>query len=413
MVYTASIYNPVTAQTYDITSRLQKVTTGFALDSEVSSLTLSCHNIENVHIFEQLTLKKNGADYFKGVIQNQEDFDHGLKETTFDAADFGWMLQKRIVTERYMSSDSKQGRPDLIIKDLIAKYVPEITTNNVDACFTILDKLDVVYVTADKALSMIMDSLTGWHWYIDSAKDMHLFQNFEVDGPAFQKNVATGKYNFMFNTLNVRYEGYDHANRVWIVGRKQASPTFIHEYFTGDGTKRYFILAYEPNEVEIYVGGVLKDSSLEANDNGNRDFLINKSQQIIYIPPYRSPYTTAANGIDVKYKPTVQFVDKYENYADIQARGVYESVLKNQDIKDKMAARAYGKAEVNRASKLRRIVYFNTQTLVVLGQRCKLTIVEPGQGWDVQGYFLVTNIRHEITDGGAFEYFNVGLEEIV
>lgn len=408
MSYTASIYDPAVSQNYDITSRLKSLSTGYALDNEVSSVSFTCQDIDLCHLFNDFTLNKDGVTKFKGKIQSQEDSDQGYKETRFEAVDFGWLLQKRIAIERYVSKT-----PDYIIKDLITKYVPELTANNVDACGTVLEKLDCLYVNVDKVMSDLMSMLSGWHWYIDETLDIHFFYTYETDGPSFQKDIITGKYNFWLDSLQVKYEGYGHANRVWIVGRKQASSNFIHEYYTGDGIRRYFPLSYEPNETEVYVGGILKDSSLEVNDNGSRDFLINKTDRVIYIPSYKALYSTGANGIDIKYKPTIQFVDKNENQSDIAKFGLYEKVIKNQDVKDRVAARQYGKAEVRKGTQIRRIVYFNTQQEVKLGQRCRVNVAEPALHWNIVGYFLVTSVKREVIDGGKFEYINVGMEELL
>jgi hypothetical protein len=197
---------------------------------------------------------------------------------------------------------------------------------------------------------------------------------------------------YLFDSLNIDYVGDMVANRVWVVGTKQASPNYIEQYFTGDGQQRYFSLAYEPNFTDIYVNGVLKNSKIEANDDGGQDFLINKTNKVIYIPAnIATPFTGT---IKVKYKPTKQVIDYFENATNIKKFGLYEKVIKNKNITDKQSARQYGKAEINRVSKPSKNLTFTSRSEFKIGERC---LVDIQQGlWNIQGYYLVTAVRTQI-----------------
>jgi hypothetical protein len=412
MAWTVEIYNPSNAQTYDVTARTLEITSDEKLGAESNTFKVSCKLIQEVHKFHTINVKKDGVARFAGFIINQSDQDKGMKVTEFTCLDWTYILSNRTVAETYQSTDSFMGRPDLIIKNMIGKAASELTTTNVDVCdVTSIEFLQFPYIQLMEAVAKVMDYIPGWFWYVDALKDFHLFRGYEVDGITFGPD-QDGQYNFDIYSLKVDYIGEQQVNRLWIVGAKQAQPNYIDQYFTADGQQRYFSLSYEPNFTEIYIDEVLKNSKLESNDDGVQDFLINKQQKVIFIPDnITTPFT---GKIRVHYRPTKQVIDYYENAPNIATYGLYEKVVKNRDITDKLSARQYGKAEIKRKSTEKRIVNLSTREDAKIGQRCYLNIVvnDPVKGnWNVVGYFLVTAIRTNITV--VDEVRTVSLEEII
>lgn len=410
-VWTYFLYDPVTTNTYDITSQTSQCTADERIDSENNTFKLQCKNILLVHKFHTVSIYKDGVIKYGGFVITQNDEEKGtMKQTTFQCFDWSYIFNNRIVPETYVPTDAFLGRPDLIIKDLVAKHAPELTTANVDVCGTILDRMQFRYILLLEAMSKIMENIPAFHWHVDAAKDVHFYENYESDGPAFQ--LVAGRYNFNVNTIKVEYIGDEQVNRLWIVGNKQADSVYIDDYFTGDGTKRYFVLAYEPNFTDIYVGGVLKLSKLESNDDGAQDFLISKSERVIYIPAnIVTPFTGT---IKAHYRPTKQPIDYYENAPNIATYGLYEKVIKNNDIVDRLTARQYARAQVRKRSTARRIVNFDTREEVTIGERCyiNIAVTDATKGnWDIVGYFLVLSVSTTIIP--ADEVRNVRLEEII
>lgn len=408
MGWTYEIYNPSTATTVNITSRTTMLQAGEKLDAETNEFKLICKNINSIHKFQIITVKKDGVIKYAGAIINQEDSDKGTyKATQFNAFDWTYIFSNRIVAETYESTDAFLGRPDLIIKDMIANAAPELTVANVDVCdVTSIEFLQFPYVQLMEAVGKVMDYIPGWHFYVDALKDVHLFNQYESDGVTFGPD-ENGKYNFSIKSLRVQYIGEQQVNRLWIIGAKQAQSAYIEQFYTGDGQQRYFSLAYEPNFTEIYVNDVLMASKLESNDDGAQDFLINKSQRVFFIPDnIVTPFTGA---IKVRYRPTKQVIDYFENAPNIATFGLYEKVVKNKDITDKLSARQFGKAEIKRKAAEKRIVQLTTREDVTIGQRCKLNIVV--DTWNIVGYFVVASVDSTITP--ADEVRSVTLEEIV
>lgn len=407
MAYTVELYDPVLNQTFDITSRTLAININERLDSDVTTFELNCKDIELVHLFNHINIYKDSTLFQSGLIINQKDSDGGkmdFKLTTFDCEDWGHLLTKRIIADTYLSTDTEAGRPDLIIKDIISKYLTEFTSTNVKTTNISIENIKFDYINIKEAIENIFDLLdVDFHWYIDKNKDFHMFYRYESDGITFTQS------NIISSTLKVDYTGQEHVNRVWIVGRKQASATSIDEYYTGDGTQRYFKLAYEPNDTEIRVNNVLKNSKLESNDDGGQDFLINKIEKVFYIPSnIVTPFTGT---IKATYKPTKQFIDTFENPRDIAQFGVLEKVVKNNNITDKLEARRYGKAEVKKTSTALRKVSFQSRSAntLTIGQKCTVNI--SSAIWDVQGIFLIKSIKRNITPGD--EVVNFELEELL
>lgn len=415
MDWTVEIYDPSSGLLSEVTDRVLQVTTDERLDSENNTFKVTCKNIDQVHKFNKIYIKKGIVLKFAGFIINQTDQEIGtMKITTFSCFDWSYVFNNRIVPETYDPSDAYLGRPDLIIKDLVSKHAPEFTTINVDACSTILDRMQFRYVMFLEAMTKILENIPTFHYYVDAAKDVHFFENFETIGVTFDN--SSGAYNFRINTLSVEYIGEDQVNRLWIIGNKQPDTNYIDQYYTGDGVQRYFSLAYEPNNTQIYVGAAPKLSKLVGDNDGAQDFLIDRTNKVIYIPPN---IATPFNGtIKVHYSPTKQPIDYYENAPNIAAYGLYEKVIKNNDIVDRLTARQYARAQVKRRSTARRILSFETQEDVAIGQKCyvNIVVVDAIKGnWNIAGYFLVLSVSTSITAvNGTVDLFNsVKLEEIV
>lgn len=406
MTWGITIYNPATTQNLNIGSRVLQIAADEKLDSENNTFTVTCKNIYENHKFHFITAKKDGDIEYAGIVLNQQDRDSGLKISELSCVDWSYIFNTRIVAETFLSTDTCQGKPDLILKSLIQKYAPELTFNNVHACPNVIKRLQFQYIPMMDTVKKIMDNIPGWHWYVDPLKDVHFFDGSETKGVTFGPD-ETGKYNFMVNSLSVQHLGERSANRIWVVGAKQASPSYVEQFFTGDGQQRYFTIAYEPNYTDIYIDGVLKRSKLESNDDGEQDFLINKKEKVIYIPDNITPPFTGA--IKVRYRPTVQVIDYFENPASIAAYGLYEKAVKNKDIMDRLSARQFGKAQIKKKSMNKRLVSLATREIVKIGQRCSINIITGA--WDVVGDFLATAVGTTITP--ADEIRVVELEEIL
>lgn len=403
-MYQIKLYDTERLQTFDITQSTMGLTMNEHLDRDITTFSINCKNLYETHLFNHLTVLKDGNTILTGETLEQEDSDGGklnFKVSNITGEDWGRILNERVVSEFYIKGDARQGRPDLILKHLFAKYAPEFSLNNVRQCDVVIDELEFKYCSLKEAIETIMDLLFDWHWYIDPSKDFHFFYRYESNGELF------GIHNIDIKSLRNVSSGIDHCNRIWLVGRKAAAPQRIDMFYNYDGSQRYFSLPFEPVDLKIYVNDLPVDISLEANDNGNRSFLYNKAKKVFYIPTYKS--VPATGRIKASFNPVKQFIDYYENPQDIKKNGLKEKAVLNSAIVDKIEARRYGMAEVKKRSSSRRKISFRANSAnVKIGQRCSVNIQT--EFWDITGYFLVKNVKTNIAPQGVFKQFE--LEEI-
>lgn len=384
-----------------------KVTRKTVLDG-FGSISLTGFNIAENLKYKTLRFYKEYPTLFAiGQVTDQQESDGGsLKAVSLSCSDNAFYLKKRVVAERLGSDDIYQGRPDLILKYLLGRYVPELTTNAVQECKEVIDELYLEYIYMSEVMNRIMKHLANWHWYVDGENDLHFFKDFESLGGKFGK--VGDHYNFRINSLNVSYQGEEGANRIWIVGAKQASPDFIDQYFTSDGVQRFFPLAYLPNYAEVTLdGGEPLKWKLLKNDDGNQDFLIDKEGKVLSIPGNINPIPTGQ--IRIHYRPTVQVVDYFEDPRSIKAHGLLEAVVKSKDITDRLSARKVGKAMLKKQARTKRMISLQTLEERAIGQKCEIDILT--DQWDVRGFFLVKSVSEEIVPGHTV--YAIELEEIL
>lgn len=382
------MWNPVVKFTkidgteYTAQDKTESISIQQTLALESNRYTFNCLGLNNIHTHEKTQVLLDYNVVLAGWVINQKDALQGgrIKASTLEAVDYSWFLNYRIVNEVYSNK-----RIDEILVDILTKYVPEIGTDYIQQCNVTMADIRFQFKSAISAIQDILALVPDWYFYIDANNKAHLFQTYEADGTELNIN------NIRVDSLSVNYDKETTVNRVWIIGAKQAAAQYIDQYYTGDGQQRYFNLSYEPNYTEIYVDGVKKNSKLVENDDSGQDFLIDKKAKVIYIPDYVAmPYTGV---IKVHYKPTIQFIDYFENAAESSVI-LLEKAVKNKDVTDRLEARKYGKAEVKRLSNNKRKVNLLTSSDVAIGQRVYLNY--NSVLGDLRGFYLITDLSYTI-----------------
>ena len=433
MVSTIEIYNPVSESTYDIKGRTKEITVLDAIDSDVDSFQVICRGIELPHLYHILTID-DGTDVIDGIIINQNDkgnfsYYNGSawieeKVTTFTVATSKYYMSRRAVAEIFVLTDALAGLPSAILTFIIDKYMlsaktglPLITSNSIQTSPTAIistqEGLAFPYFYFIDVVNRIMEHLIDWHWYVDRNNDFHFFNKYETIS-----NTNIGNLNATYddtlilrNSINVDYDGEEMANSIWIVGSEKAAPTTIDEFFTGDGESRYFKLSYTPNFTEVRLDGVLQSISLTENQDGTEDFLIDKFSNVLIIPSWvTTPYTSLSNGIKVTSNPSIQIIDKFENPTSIQQIDLFEKIIKDNDITDRLSARAIGKAEINKKSIVRRLISCSSYVKIDIGQAYNFGVVT--EKWNLRGLFILTE-RTQVKRPGQDDFFNYTFKEVI
>jgi len=406
MAYTVEIYDPSTTTTYNITSRTRLVQISEVLDSGVTGFKVECRAITSAHFFHHLTVKSGATTIITGIIVDQSDRDAGgEKQTIFTCQDYGYFLTKRIVAESYTSKTASY-----MLSALMTKYFTEGTGTNIDTSTEVITESKFTYVTLKDAIEYIMGMSYNWHYYIDKTKDFHFFYSYESSGTT----ITTAKIKTA--TLQVDYEGIDHYNRVWIVGRKQPSTNAINVYYTADGEQKYFgPLPYEPANLAVYfTPSGLPEYQLiivsQGSDISNAEAVYNSKNRTFYLvdPSFY------IGKLRANFKPMQQFIEYFENNSDKALYGLMEKVVKNKDVTDKLEARRYGKAEVQKSSSVKRTIRFSSDHADVraasIGQ--KLTMSIATSPWSVTGDFLVTRMERTIRPETNYATVTVEMEEL-
>ena len=363
------------------------------LDRQNSTFQVNCKDIFETFHFLESNITIEGEDIASGIVTGQKFKDAGYLQTAFTCTDHNYILQHRIVVERYENMTV-----DAILRHMLTKYAPEFGVSHIDNTLVEVESFPCDYTLLSEAIPKLMDYLTDYHYYIDADREFHLFSQYEEDGVRFDHN------NFLPKTFDLDFDAEDVVNRVWIIGAKQAAENPITQYFTCDGQQRYYTLAYEPNYASVYLDGVLMNSLVNSNDDGNQDFLIDKTNKTIYIPVnIETPFTGV---LSVVYQPTIQFID-YFHTEDADNPYLLEKVIKNKNVTNKMSARAYGRAEIKRVRSIKQVIRFRTFDVVKIGQRHYVK----EDTFGVEGYFLTTKVNMIFgTDGKVL--FNPTMEAI-
>lgn len=401
MSWTIELYDPTLLKTFDITSRTLYISVNSKLGQQTTKFILECIGIEQIHYLNEIKIYKDGILKYAGLVINQTDYQKGTKKfTSFECVDWSHILHYRVIAKQYSEEDATQGRPDLIIKDIINTKATEFTTTNVKESNNVIQLLRLRYESVFDSLNKIMEYLTEWYWYVDANKDVHFFQHYEEEG-----SPLTADTNILVDTVKVSYDTEELANRVWVLGARQAAQDYEEEYFTGDGQSRIYKLGYEPNYTEAYINDSPASIKLESNDDGQQDFLINKKEKVIFRPDYKSP---VANGdtIKFKYRPTVEIVDFFEAPNSINTYGLFEKAIKNRDLSDKLEARKYGRSALKRTSTVKRLLSLATREEVKIGQKVNVQI----PSWNIDSEWLVIAVSTKISPGDIIH--SVELKEV-
>jgi hypothetical protein len=348
--------------TYDITDRTMSASWSRSLGESSATLDLQCKNILENHCMDAITLTVNGAICFSGIIKSQsDDYDQTMKRTNLKCVDNTDKLQRLLVAETFTEQTAKE-----IITSLRNKYASWLGVTNVEDIGGDIETLTLNYETFASAVEKLSE-LTGAYWNIDALDRLSFF--LDDAGPA---PINYTPSRVLEGSFSVDSTALDLSNRVWIIGAKQASPTFIEQSFVGDNNNQFYSLAYVPNYPEVWENNVSKTIEIDKGDTATSDYIYNKKEKVLKRVAGNLP-----NGVSLKirYRPTIQVIDYFEDPSSVAMYGLYEKAIRDKKITDKAAARKRGRAELKKKKKIIRNAKFSTRDWQVSpGQLTRLTL---------------------------------------
>lgn len=392
MMYTVHVTSAL--GTIDITSNVLSANWARSLGESSATLDLECKQLLNNHCMDTITLSVNGVLCFNGTVKSQADsYDQSLKLSSLTCVDQTDRLQRLIVTETFENQTAKQ-----ILTSLRNKYAPWLGITNIEDVGGPIELIGFNYETFASAIQKLAE-ITGAYWNIDAYDRLSFFLEFD--------SYSTFDFTpdrIMQNTFNLDSSAMDLCNRIWIIGARQASPNTIEQNFTGDGTNQFYSIAYVPNYPEVWENGVAKTIELDDGSDASADYLYNKKEKVLKRVAGNLP-----NGVILKlrYNPTVQVIDYFEDSNSVAFYGLYEKSVVDQKITDKIAARNRGRAELKRVKDVIRYAKFNSRSWQVnVGEVTRVVMPQ----FDVNSYWRITQIDVSFTPDDVIASLN--LEEV-
>lgn len=272
--------------------------------------------------------------------------------------DYSWFIQKAVGNKKYL------GRTvDYIAKDLIATYVPNITTANVQSGLSVLPVFNVSHLYISDALDKLVrmgSSGTYLMWDVDQNADLHLYDSNHApsSGILFTDDptliVSGYPINQQFQRGDFYYEknSSQMSNRVIVRGG-----TYISNLYTqnavGNGFQTSYPLDYTPQTdpnaqgmmPTVTVAGVSKVVALDTQSGfGSSDCLISLSQdsQTAVLRFAAAPVTGAA--VIVSYVYNLPVIVSTSDAAAVSRYGTWVEYVVDTNIlsQGSAARRAFG-----------------------------------------------------------------------
>lgn len=336
--------------TYDITPKTRAARLERSLGESSATLDLDCHDLTDNHCMDSIVLTVDGVVRFAGTVKSQTDKKDGtLKVSELQCVDNTDKLQRRIVAQVYEGKTAKQ-----MIEGMIATYASWVSTAAVQDIGGAVESVVFNYDTVSTAIQKVAD-LVGAYWYLDANDGLHFFQDFDTDTTV----VYDATSNILRDSFDLQTSAMDLVNRVWVIGAKTSSQTFIEQSWTGDGQNAIFSTAYEQNYPEVYEAGEKKTIETEKGSESDKDYTYNKKDKVLKRTAGNLP-----SGVQLrfKYRPTVQVIDYFEDPGSIAVYGLYEKAIRDKKLTTREAARKRGRAELKKYKTFQRLPAWSSRT---------------------------------------------------
>lgn len=290
----------------------------------------------------QILLEKNVFPPTKkiitGIIENINTFGPKNEEKIqITGRDYTSVLQNTTVPPEIYANQEVS----VIAKDLMTKYAPTITTNNVQVTTKTINHITFNHTSLFDALRKLAEESEHF-FYIDVDKDLHL----EPKGSTSSGVVADGT-NIIDANFNKNID--DVRNDIWVYGDRYlvAAPTLT---FTADGTGSVFSTTYKPRNTDVQVngsiqlGGVAEMTSVPTTGT---EYLVDfHNKEIIFVSGTNTGNHIPISGdsITINYhrdRPIIKRAS--DDTSQVRTKGARSEVIVDKAIKDPRMARDIAK----------------------------------------------------------------------
>lgn len=334
---------------------------GRSLGGAGAACNFSLSNFPGRPFMATVTALWNGDPVYQGQFMRRRRRSAGpvmwLTPECTDAVD---RMKNILVAEIYTNASASD-----IILDLLTRYMPSVTPSV--APIPLLLDLAFPYVTLFEAIRRVTETV-GAYWHLAPDNTLRVFTSTYDLGPV----PAVMPQHIQADSLEEEVTMAGFANRVWVLGARQAGPEYKVQEFSG--VNNVFGLAYEPNYTEVRVnGGALRTVHLKSNVQGGTEFVVDKKAKTVTPLIDLAPTDT----VQIRYRPTVEIVDFFEDPASVATYGLYETVIKDRTIIDKASARQRGRSALRRSAGQQPIYRWRSDTLWQLYPGQRITLSDP------------------------------------
>ena len=225
----------------------------------------------------------------------------------------------------------------VIVKDIITKYVDNITVTNVNTTTTTLSHISFNQMPVFDALKQLAE-LSGFIFWIDVDKDL----NFKAKGI-----TSSGKTLDNTNVIRSEFRETDKElyNKIWVYGDRIL--TSWQNIFTADGTGSVYTIDYKPHNTEVNVAGSVMlrggifEMIFDAPASGTEYLIDYNSRNIVLCSGTQCGDNIADNGVAVvvDYDRGTPIIKYGENRTSIDLYGPKTKVINDKNITDPQMAK--------------------------------------------------------------------------
>ncbi len=306
-------------------------------DVRVYDIALTAAEVSSIYNLRQGTEGENDTStkLFTGIVEDIKFLGKGMNEKlTLKGRDYtARLMDSTVEPEVYNNVEIS-----LIVKDIIDKYVNDITYNNVDVTTRTLDHITFNQVPVYDALRQLAE-FANFYFYIDVNKDLNFKERDTVSSGVILNNTNVTKSDFKETDKEL-------FNKVWVYGDRIL--TGIHEDFTTLGpasTGSEFGVSYRPHNTavavngSVYQGGVF-EMTVGAPLSGTQYLVDFDGKNIVFVSGTQAGDNVplSGNDIDVDYNRSTPIIKYGEDRASISQYGPHTKVIQDKSIITPQAA---------------------------------------------------------------------------